>query len=305
MNKNKLTVTIGIPAYNEEANIKYLLDALLNQKTKDINLERIIVLSDGSTDQTNQLVQSVRDSRIKLLTNPKRLGLNESQNRILKASTSDILVLLDADVLPKDDNFLIKITEPIRDKKADLVSCKLHSLRVSSFYGRIITNSNELKRDIYQHLDNPHNIYLCNGNQRAFSKRLYQEIKWPEDIPEDAYSYLYAISHGFTFRYTNEAIILFHPPSNFQDHLRQHRRFISGKIALKKYFTKELLDEEYFIPRSLLFKMIIEYAHKRPLSIPLYLFIMFIMKFTKTSNSSDQSKYEIAKSSKRIVYGKN
>ena len=49
---NTQSITIGIPAYNEEANIKYLLKLLLNQKIKNAAIHEVIVVSDGSTDGT-------------------------------------------------------------------------------------------------------------------------------------------------------------------------------------------------------------------------------------------------------------
>ena len=51
MNK-KLTVSVGIPAYDEEANIKSLLEAILQQRQENFILKSIIVVSDGSTDRT-------------------------------------------------------------------------------------------------------------------------------------------------------------------------------------------------------------------------------------------------------------
>ena len=50
--RKKLTVTIGIPAYNEEANVRNLLVSLLAQKETNFKLQEIIVVSDGSTDKT-------------------------------------------------------------------------------------------------------------------------------------------------------------------------------------------------------------------------------------------------------------
>ncbi len=301
-NKSNKSVTIGIPAYNEEANIGNLIVKLLTQKLSGITLSEVIVVSDGSTDGTIKMVKSINDRRIKLVINKRRIGLNASQNIILRNSNSDILVLLDADVLPKDDDFLIQITKPIKENKADLVSCKLHSIRGSSFYGRMITNSNEMKRKMYQRLPNPNNIYLCNGCERSFSRKLYKKIVWPNDVPEDAYSYLYSISNNFKFKYLDNTVILFHPTSNFNDHWKQHKRFVSGIKALKKYFSTEVLNKEYFIPKHLLIKMIVRYIGKRPLSIPLYLLVMIAMKLRKIKKFEDHSKYEISTSSKQKIY---
>ena len=51
MNK-KPTVTIGIPAHNEEANIANMLNSVISQEQKSFFLEKIIVALDGCTDNT-------------------------------------------------------------------------------------------------------------------------------------------------------------------------------------------------------------------------------------------------------------
>jgi glycosyltransferase involved in cell wall biosynthesis len=53
---NKLTVTIGIPAYNEEKSISNLLDSIIEQTQKDYVLEKVIVACDGCTDKTSEVV---------------------------------------------------------------------------------------------------------------------------------------------------------------------------------------------------------------------------------------------------------
>jgi glycosyltransferase involved in cell wall biosynthesis len=70
----KPTVTIGIPAFNEEANIAHILKALLKQDTSKYILEKIIVSSDASEDNTNAIVKSLKSPLIDLIENTKRDG---------------------------------------------------------------------------------------------------------------------------------------------------------------------------------------------------------------------------------------
>src|SRR3989344_6887678 len=107
------TVSIGMPAYNEEANIGYLLRDLLAQKTGKIKIEKIIVNSDGSTDKTASEVRKVKSKKIILINNKKRTGRAFRQNQMMRKTDSDVLVLIDADTLIKDKNFLEKISTPI------------------------------------------------------------------------------------------------------------------------------------------------------------------------------------------------
>lgn len=152
------TVTIGIPAYNEEANIQKLLKALLQQKTTNYRLEKIIVVSDGSTDRTEELVKSIKRKQILLLINKRRLGLNATQNKILRKSKSDILVLFDADVLPKDKNCVASLISlssyrKILSNEAYKWSKKFSWEESAQKFLRLISHQLKTKRDYKQIID--------------------------------------------------------------------------------------------------------------------------------------------------------
>src|SRR3989344_5220459 len=98
-NKNRLTVSIGTAAYNEEQNIKHMLASVLSQKEKNIKIKEILVVSDGSTDNTVAYAKTFKDKRIKILDDHKRLGKTPRVNQLLKLFKSDILVVLDADCI--------------------------------------------------------------------------------------------------------------------------------------------------------------------------------------------------------------
>jgi biofilm PGA synthesis N-glycosyltransferase PgaC len=67
---------VGIMAYNEEANIGRLLEALLAQKTRLASLDEILVVASGCTDRTEAIVEefAARDGRIRLLTQVRKEG---------------------------------------------------------------------------------------------------------------------------------------------------------------------------------------------------------------------------------------
>ena len=51
-----MDVSVGIMAFNEEGNISRLLEALLNQDIEEIRIKEVIVVSDGSTDKTDEII---------------------------------------------------------------------------------------------------------------------------------------------------------------------------------------------------------------------------------------------------------
>lgn len=87
-------VTILIPVYNGERYIAESIKSILDQTYKDFEL---LIINDGSTDKTNDIIKSFKDIRIRLIENPKNLGLILTRNKGLKESTGEYIAFLDSD----------------------------------------------------------------------------------------------------------------------------------------------------------------------------------------------------------------
>lgn len=281
MNAKRYTVSVGIPAYNEAANIKYLLEALLAQKEEGFALKEIIVVSDCSTDKTAELVRSVADPRITLIENKARIGQALSQNVILEKFDADILVLLNADVLPVNKNMLKNIVQPFQiDTGLGIVSGQLVPAEAVNFFGKIIRFSALLKQDIYEKINAGKNVYLCHGGIRAFSRNFARQLKWSSQISEDAYSYFACISLGFEFAYASSAKVYFRSSGSLKDHLRQSARFRKGKRDLLNCFSKKLVHDAHKIPAPVFFTSLAKYFLRNPVLflsyVVIYVFSIFI-----------------------------
>ncbi|MEP6910457.1 MAG: glycosyltransferase family 2 protein [Actinomycetota bacterium] len=97
------TVTFIVAAHDEEVVIEQRLENLLALDYPSDRLE-IVIASDGSTDRTDELVESVarRDARVRLLTVP-RGGKTAAQDSAVHASTGEILAFSDANTHWKVD----------------------------------------------------------------------------------------------------------------------------------------------------------------------------------------------------------
>ena len=69
-----------MPTYNGAAFIEETLRSIVNQSYQDFEL---LIVDDGSTDNTLEIVQSFSDPRIQLHRNPERLGIPGNWNRCL------------------------------------------------------------------------------------------------------------------------------------------------------------------------------------------------------------------------------
>ncbi|PIY97243.1 MAG: hypothetical protein COY66_00650 [Candidatus Kerfeldbacteria bacterium CG_4_10_14_0_8_um_filter_42_10] len=94
--------TIGIMAFNEEKNIGKLLNALLRQKLKEVEIKKIVVVASGCTDQTAEIAKQYteRYPQIELVTQAKREGKSSAINLFLKTVKTPVVVLESADTLP-------------------------------------------------------------------------------------------------------------------------------------------------------------------------------------------------------------
>ncbi len=87
-------VSVIVPAYNVAAYIEHSLHSALAQAGPDFE---ILVVDDGSTDETAALVRGLADPRLRLLQNEHNRGLSPSRNRAVEQARGQWLALLDAD----------------------------------------------------------------------------------------------------------------------------------------------------------------------------------------------------------------
>ncbi len=92
------TITLIVPAYNEEAIIATKLDNLL---ALDYPPERrqIIIVADGSTDATVDIVRRYANRGVQLLFQPERRGKIAAINRAVPYATGEILIFSDANAM--------------------------------------------------------------------------------------------------------------------------------------------------------------------------------------------------------------
>src|SRR5450631_1406144 len=114
--KRKVGCSIGIMAYNEEANIARTLYAVLAQKGPSIHIREVIVVASGCTDRTVSIVSAIaeQETRVQLCIQEKREGKASAVNLFLKEATNKVAVLIGADVIP-EESALENLCSPFLD----------------------------------------------------------------------------------------------------------------------------------------------------------------------------------------------
>jgi glycosyltransferase involved in cell wall biosynthesis len=91
---NAPEISIVLPAYNCESFLKEAIESLLNQAFKDFEL---IIINDGSTDKTEDVIKSFTDPRIIYLKNENNSGLVYTLNKGIDAAKGKYIARMDGD----------------------------------------------------------------------------------------------------------------------------------------------------------------------------------------------------------------
>ena len=89
-------VSIIMPSYNTAAYIKDSIQSVINQTFHEWEL---IIVDDCSTDNTEEIVKGIKDTRIKFFKNEKNSGAAESRNKALREAQGKWIAFLDSDDL--------------------------------------------------------------------------------------------------------------------------------------------------------------------------------------------------------------
>lgn len=253
MRRHNVSVTIGIPTYNEEGNIGNLLSALLSQEEIFFTIEKIIIVSDAS-DKTNTIVRSFNDKRIQLIENTKRSGQVQAQNLIFQKAESDFLLLLEADTLPQNNLYIAHLLEPMLIQQSlGMVQGNWVPLPAQNLIEKILSTQFSVYHQLS--LKKPQVLaLLCSGRGgRAFRKNIYKRLQWPAAVPEDVYTYLWCMQQGIQTKFVPRAVTFYRCAQSVKDYYRERQKIASAHESLKKYFPEDLLSRMYY--RSLLMKI--------------------------------------------------
>ena len=116
-------LSIIIAAFNEEEHIGASIENKLSLDYPP-ELREIIVVSDGSTDRTDEIVRSFDPSRVKLLRQEARQGKTMALNRAVEVAKGEIIVFSDANSI-YDPGALRRIVEEFRDPRVGYVTGRL------------------------------------------------------------------------------------------------------------------------------------------------------------------------------------
>jgi glycosyltransferase involved in cell wall biosynthesis len=226
------TVSIGIPSYNEESNIKTILESVICSNLNSIDLSEIII-SDDSTDDTPNIVKQFiknHSKKIIFVHNRKRRGAANAWNDIIQNATGQIIVLYDADVKP-NPNCTLELVNKINNN-VGICASNPRPIRGQGIpaQGTIFVCDwleSVRKRQISE--------YTVMGRGLSIRSDIAKKITIPKSvIAIDLYIQSKVMEMGYDVVFNPNAIVQFKPAKTFVDFSSQVIRASKGHGQLKK-----------------------------------------------------------------------
>ncbi len=246
-------VSIGICAYNEAERICALLESLLDQAVPEpLEITEILVVASGCSDGTEALVRDCasRDPRIRLISQPRRLGKASALNEILRLYSGQLLVLVNADARLAPDS-LANLTRLFLEPAGAEVACGAPVL---------VTLGSRLPRYVEEIQWSIHNRSLEVLSQLGRGNHCCDELMavrrgFVESLPSDlindgAYLGVIAALRGHTVRFCAGAKVYVHGPRNLRGVLRQRRRVLLGHRQVRELLNRSPNTLEELVKRN-------------------------------------------------------
>ncbi|HEX9153499.1 MAG TPA: glycosyltransferase family 2 protein [Candidatus Saccharimonadales bacterium] len=160
-------VSVVLCTYNRAPRLAACLDALQNQSI-DSNLYEVVVVNDGSKDNTAEILAG-RD--FKIITNSPNQGLAQSRNNGASASQADIIAFTDDDCVPHPD-WLKNLLEQYSDSSVAAVGGKIIPKNTNHWLLKYYEANNPLAHVTFTYDATTNPLYvLCQYIKRSFALR--------------------------------------------------------------------------------------------------------------------------------------
>ena len=198
--KKNYSVSVLIPAFNEQDSIRGTVESILKSDYK--YLKEIIIINDGSKDNTLKIAKELEKkySKVKIL-NKKNSGKADSLNQAFKIAKGELIAIVDADSYP-DANALSSMVGFFNDEKVGAVTTRILVRKRDNFLRKMQAVEYKViafTRKLLEFLDS---IYVTPGPMALYRKDALSKIKGfdTKNMTEDIEATWHLIHDGYKIR---------------------------------------------------------------------------------------------------------
>ncbi len=253
MSEGTITASIGIFAHNEEKYIGAAIDSVLNQKLSVAKLDKIVVISSGSTDETNNIVRKHLRSnkKIELIIQPRRMGKAAAINAFIDHIDADVAVTMSGDLKLKQGSLEALLT-PFLTESVGMVGGRPKP--VNSRFS-VIGKEMELLWELHHRISK---IKPKCGELVAF-RNVIQKIPRNTAVDEATLEVLLTMI-GYQVVYAPRAVVYNRVPLTVSDFMVQRRRIYAGHQWLANHYQYHVVSMQF----GALVSVLIDYLLERP-----------------------------------------
>lgn len=116
-------ITVFMPVYNTEKYLNEAIESILNQTYKNFEF---LIIDDGSTDDSLNIIKSFKDDRIRVYANKVNKGLPYTRNLGLTLANGKYIAFMDSDDISELNRLEIEVRFLEKNKEYDIVSSKAY-----------------------------------------------------------------------------------------------------------------------------------------------------------------------------------
>lgn len=274
--KDKINISVAIAVYNKEQQILSTLESVLNQT---YCISEIVIVNDGSTDNSEKLIHTIKDARIRYIKQENQ-GAAAARNQAIAHCTNDYIALLDADDL-WHPNFLSEIIKAIQrypNEKVFSTGLQIETNHNKSFPAKYsIPNQSEI--GVYDYFEGSYLNSLIYSSNVVIHKDVFEKvgnfdtrIRSGQDTDlwiriGIEYSVVFIPEYAVTYRFIPNSLSHSEVPIRYKIQFDKYKEVEKSNLALKKFldlnryslavYAREMGDIESY--KQL--KSAIEYRH--------------------------------------------
>lgn len=229
-------ISVVIPAHNEEKTIGNCLEGLITQ-TIDKDRYEIIVVDDGSTDNTPNIVNNFRGVR---LIRQKNQGPAAARNKGAEEARGEIILFTDSDCIPFD-NWIEEMIKPF-DPNSEVVGVKgAYETKQRELIARFVQIEYE---DKYDKLKKQTNIDFIDTYAAGFRRNVFLQAngfnrEFPIACAEDVELSYRLANSGYKMIFNPKAKVSHLHPRSLMDYVKKKYKFSYWRmLAIKKHPNK-------------------------------------------------------------------
>lgn len=250
MEKEKISVVI--PTYNRERTLKRSIESVLKQTY--LNIE-IIIIDDCSTDNTEQIVKSFNNEKIRYIRLDKNSGACVARNKGIEIATGDYIAFQDSDDEWLEDK-LEKQMKVLKETGTVVTFCAFNFV---PFKGKVRKKEPNIDVNCFEHITSELLKENFISTQTILAeKKVFENIKFDVTLPRfQDWDIAIRISKAYKMSYLNEALVNLYIQKDSIT-MNYQKKYDAFKILYNKYYDDIKGNEE------------IEYMFKTNIALTLF-----------------------------------